>query len=401
MTKQQNYPQKGATGAFNAKPSIEARRAQLKYKVSTTSTTAKGVVPIRGATKYPAQPEIYFTREAWVKQCHLVKMCSKEVGWFGLVDYDEQENVFTITELVIPCQEVTSAETNIGKEDLADAAMELIEQGKDTGKLYAWFHSHVNMGVSPSPQDEYQVEDYLEDLADQPEVPAFIRGIQNKAGDLKLDVYFIQHGVAYQNVDFYVVHDDDPQWLVDIESEIKLKVTERKYSYYNDYGYTSSGHGGGRQQTGKSQSASSGASGGSAANSGYTYGSGRQQSIPGWGYEDGFRSNAWRYDDSDPNSYYSQIWEDDYDDVEPVETSYPVVTQQDAPIAPKRTVFSNKELEEMEIIFMSPDYIEVMCDPKGQLWVCDERGDMYNYEAYTEVYGEIASEAYATATYIK
>lgn len=373
----------GATGAYNT-GTTQTRRRETKYKVSTSSTTAKGVVPIRGATRYPSQPSIYFTREAWVKQCHLVDKCDKEVGWFALVDYDETDNTFTITELVIPNQVVTAAETDIGKEDLADAAMELIEQGKDTSKLYAWFHSHVNMGVSPSGQDEYQVEDYLEDLMDQPEVPAFIRGIQNKKGDLKLDVYYIQHGVAYQNVDFYVIHDDDPQWRVDIEAEIKAKVTERKYQYYS--GYDFGGHGGGRHQAGKSHGANGNLATVGNVNSGY-----QQKS---WGYEDGFRRGNWDYwDDEDTYAAYEDV---DGDTDDPVVDVHSRVS--DSPNVPTPIKFTNQALMDMEIIYSSPSNMEVMCDPSGMLWVCDVDGEMYNYEEWTEAYGEVDGDTYSATT---
>ena len=383
MTQQYN---KGATGGYTTKPNVTKRREDMKYRVTTTSTTASGVVPIRGATKYPSEPSIYFTREAWVKQCHLVDKCNKEVGWFALVDYDEKDNSFTITELVIPCQEVTAAETNIGKEDLADAAMELIEQGKDTSKLYAWFHSHVNMGVSPSGQDEYQVEDYLEDLADQPEVPAFIRGIQNKAGDLKLDVYYIQHGVAYQNVDFYVIHDDDPQWLVDIEAEIKAKVSERKYQTY-------SGYGGGRYYGGKSQTyydnkVANGNANGNVANTS------SQHSLPGWGYEDGFRrEGGYAWSDDDWDTFYNL---DSYE-ATPVG---PAVDANDSPDLPKPVMLNEKTYLDMETIYASPTNIEVMIDESGKLWVCDESGDMYDYEEYTTAYGEVDGDVVRTSHHV-
>jgi hypothetical protein len=53
------------------------------------------------------------------------------------------------------------------------------------------------MPVSPSQQDEDQIEEFIEALADVPEVPVFIRGIINKNGDEKVDVYYIQEGVAF------------------------------------------------------------------------------------------------------------------------------------------------------------------------------------------------------------
>lgn len=366
------YPRQGATGAYQATPGVADRRRDMKYKVNTTSTTASGVVPIKGATRYPAEPTIYFTREAWVKQCHIVKTCNKEVGWFAMVDYCDTDNSFTITELVIPNQEVTGTETDIGKEDLADAATELIEQGKDTSKLYAWFHSHVNMGVGPSPQDEFQIEDYLEDLADQPEVPAFIRGIQNKSGNLKLDVYYIQHGVAYQNLDFFVIHDDDPQWLTDIEAEIKAKVIERTYNYWG-------GSRGNHQATGKSQG-NAGAKNAGAKNDNNYY------------YNRGYGGVWDAYDDWD-SIYHGLDYDDDPAGGAAVDTA-------DDPHAPKPVKLSNKKLQAMEVVYNSPKNMEVMLDDENKLWVCDDAGDMYEYEEYTAVYGEIDGDVHNSQPYI-
>jgi hypothetical protein len=358
-----NTPAKsGATGAYSPSNKVTSLRRQMKYKVNTGSTTSKGITYIKGATKHPAQPDIYFTREAWVKQCHLVDKCTKEVGWFAMVDHDEKANTFTITEIVIPNQEVTAAETDIGKEDLADAAMELIEAGKDTSKLYAWFHSHVNMTVTPSGQDEYQVEDFLEDLADQPEVPAFIRGIQNKAGDLKLDVYYIQHGVAYQNCDFYVIHDDDPQWALDIEAEIRTKVSERK----TFHGYNQ----GGSYGTSKNSDSANLAGVQNGFRSGYNgYG--------GYGGYDDFE-----YDDHyDGYVKYTPVAFDEDDDDD---TNAPMEA-----LEKLGDTFEQQRWWNMDIVYQSPSGIEVMQEKDGSLVVCDVDGTLYDYDQYVACYGEI------------
>ena len=358
MTRKNPNNTTGAVGGYVAKPNIATLRAKLKYKVETTSTTASGVVPIKGATKYPAQPSIFFTREAWVKQCHLVDRCTKEVGWFALVDHDPEDNSFTITEIVIPNQEVTAAETDIGKEDLADAAMELTEQGKDTSKMYAWFHSHVNMGVSPSAQDEYQVEDFLEDLADQPEVPAFIRGIQNKQGALKLDVYYIQHGVAYQNVGFSVIHDDDPQWYADIDAQIKSKVKERACGYeYYDYSK--------RDTTLKNNAIYPVPSAHDTAN--------------------GLRSGLLQFEDDDLRAFrLGHDYEFAQEGFRKKETARIDVYEQLEPVK-----MSHQEIMDMDTVYTSLDNTDVLMDAEGNLWVADTFGEIYDYDEYTEIYGEI------------
>lgn len=373
---------KKVVGGYKTPPSLMDRRKQMKYSVSTASTTARGVIPIRGATKYPAEPTISFTREAWVKQCYLVDTCQKEVGWFALVDHDAEANSFTITEIVIPKQEVTSAETDIGKEDLADAAMELIEAGKDTGKMYAWFHSHVNMGVSPSTQDEFQVEDFLEDLADQPEVPAFIRGIQNKKGDLKLDIYYIQYGIAYQNLSFSVIHDDDPAWYDEIDVLVKERVTERTYKQYNNY---SPGYGGGYKAPAKIKSVGTGAV--ADANGKYDDEFDYYGDIYSGGFRGPKKTQAAIYDAED-NDYIAaravgtDVGDDDLDEQEAV---------------------SLEELAEeayatMDIVYSYlPLDLDVLLDKEGQLWVMDTYGELSSYDNYTEKNGEIGESMHFTA----
>jgi hypothetical protein len=356
---------------------IANRRQNMTYKVSTTALTGKGVVPIKGGKHYPKEPTIYFTREAWVKQCHLVDKCTKEVGWFALVDYDPTDESFTIDEIVIPVQTVTATETDIGKEALADAAMALIEQGKDTSRMYAWFHSHVNMGVGPSGQDEYQVEDFLEDLADQPTIPAFIRGIQNKKGDLKLDVYYVQHGIAFQNVDHYVLYDDDPQWAKDVDALIKENVkdpvTYAPYTYPGvgykpPAGKLNTGHGNGAN-TEKSERNS----GGFRDYKGGGYG----------GYAPGYR-NGYPYWDE---------YDDAYDTVYGGLGTAVALTQlaEDVPDLPLPVVMSTADQYNMEVVYNGKGNTEVLLDTDGHLYICDAKGDVYDYEEYTETFGDVGA----------
>ena len=320
------------------KASITTARKDMKYRVDTTSLNAKGAVPIRGINKYPGQPEVHFTREAWVKQCHLVDICPKEVGWFTLVNYNAAENVFTIYDIIIPKQTVSAAETNIGKEALADAAMELINRGEDTSRLYGWFHSHVNMSVTPSGQDEYQVEDFLEDLVEAPEVPAFIRGIQNKKGDLKLDVYFMHHGLAYQNVEFFVIHDDDPAWTDQVDALVKANVEEEKFAQW----YPRSP---------------------AAGNVGSVNGSERRIPV----YADDDTSE----DDDVPSLRQLPAWDS---------TNYPT------PI----TEPESYRWWDMDTIHTAENSnIDVLMDYNGDLYVCDNRGELYHYEDYVSYFGEI------------
>jgi hypothetical protein len=365
---------KSASGGFISSPTVTDRRKQKKYRIQTTGLTERGMVRIQGAEKFPEEPHIYFSREAWVKQCHLVDICSKEVGWFAMVDYDEELNVFCIDEIVIPEQTVSASETDIDKDNMADAALELIEQGKDTSKLYAWFHSHVNMGVSPSAQDEYQVEEFLEDLADQPEVPAFIRGIQNKKGDLKLDVYFIQHGIAYQNVDFSVIHDDDPQWEKDVEALVKDRVTEQTYMYRP------------WQDTQKKASANESAKLPAANNAG----NGLRRNDYGY---NGYRGYG-GYGSYDP--YYDEMYDDFSFKPEAPEKSYKETTDYSDVLTPLNYLDEGyPEIRNLDVLYTSTSgEMEVLLDNQtNALYVELDTGELYHYDEFTDVFGEIDAPA--------
>ncbi len=140
-------------------------------------------------------PTVYYTHEAWEMMWYVINKCTQEVGWLGLVERDEENNSFLITEIFVPEQLVHGAETDISAEALGKLANDLELAGKDSSQLRYWGHSHVNMGVSPSLTDEMQIDDYLE------HADWFIRSIQNKRGESKVDVYDTEENAVFQCVD--------------------------------------------------------------------------------------------------------------------------------------------------------------------------------------------------------
>lgn len=200
-----------------------------KYKVNTTTNT-KGISLIQREAAVKA-PTVWVTPQVRAEMDLVISHCQKEVGWMCLVENPE-EGHFVITDIYIPKQTVHAAETDIDESAMQELALSLISQDIDTDKLYAWFHSHVNMGVSPSGQDERQVEEFLEGC------PVFIRGIMNKRGEFKVDVYYRDHNVAFTNVDFKVLYAIPAEREEEILRTIKDNVKE--ITYHSNY----SGHGG-------------------------------------------------------------------------------------------------------------------------------------------------------------
>lgn len=215
-----------------------------RFKVSTGGLT-RGVTTIedtKSANAKPKMPTVYYTPEVFQQMQYIVDKCQLEVGWMGLVK-NPAPGIYLIYKIFVPEQEVTGVETDIDSDAMADLTMELLDDGHDTSELYAWYHSHVNMGVSPSTQDETQVAEFLEHCE------VFIRGIVNKKGDSKVDVYYPTHNIAYTNVPtqvFYPALDAEETKHLD---EL-LAANVRKVTYAPVYNRQNNWH----QNPGKHQS---------------------------------------------------------------------------------------------------------------------------------------------------
>ena len=183
-------------------------------------------------------PVVYYTPEAWLAIQHLVAIAPKEVGWMGLVDTLEKGD-YLITEIFIPEQEATATEADIKPEAVMALYNQLMDQDIDTSKLIYWGHSHVNMGVTPSGQDEDQLEEYLQ----METCNVFIRGIYNKSNAEKVDVIEKTNGMVHECVETNILI---PQHITDhIEAEYDKNVTEYVYVPPKQQNGAYGGYGGG------------------------------------------------------------------------------------------------------------------------------------------------------------
>lgn len=201
------------------------------------------------ARLYNDEPTLYFTPEAVRTMQAYIEECNEEVGWLGMVEkYDDE--VYLCTEVHLLHQEVGPATTEITPEGLVKYAEEVGLERMDSIRL--WGHSHVNMGVSPSGQDENQME-----LFENNGCEWFFRIIANKKGAMSVSFF--------NYVGNYIV--DDIPWdvyypvsvdLDVIKAEIADKVKKKTYTQpavtpykgntyvgrtpYSDYDYYGGGY---------------------------------------------------------------------------------------------------------------------------------------------------------------
>lgn len=165
-------------------------------------------------------PSVYYTEEVDATIRFLVDTVTTEVGWLGLVE--KVGFNFLVTKIFVPKQTVSAANTTITAASMADIAMEILDLDLNPDDLYYWGHSHVNMGVSPSVQDEWQLEEYLAHC------PVFIRGIYNKREQAKVDVYDMPAGIVHQCVN----HGTVPSQLSSAERTRLKNILKRDVNIY-------------------------------------------------------------------------------------------------------------------------------------------------------------------------
>lgn len=215
----------------------------MSFKERGTATTKVQVVQ-------EFAPYVRIASEALDKMKLYVDECPDEIGWLGTAYRDERE--IYLEDVYLFEQEVHATTTEITPEGLSSFAEQLLmeENGMEIwNNLKMWGHSHVNMGVSPSGQDDSQMETFKQGGHDW-----FIRLIANKKGELKVDLYDYKTGVVYLDLPWFEELPEDEANIQDaieklyeeldrlyvgrkdkhkedIVAEMKEKVSKKTYVY--------------------------------------------------------------------------------------------------------------------------------------------------------------------------
>lgn len=170
-------------------------------------------------------PTLQFTPVALGKMHKYTQSVDSEIGWMGVVK-KEGAGLYTCTDVRLLHQEVHSVTTEITPDALIKYAQEYPDDVADT---LLWGHSHVEMGVSPSGQDDTQLYDMAENGC-----PYFFRVITNKRGDI--GITFVDFAIRYTvtDVPWQLAFD----LTEDIDKEIKEKVKEKPVLTYDRSAYS-------------------------------------------------------------------------------------------------------------------------------------------------------------------
>ncbi len=164
---------------------------------TTTTTAPKPTVSFLGEGTIEL-PKITFTRKAMKWMIALIDKHNEEVGFYCTVERDNYN--FLIKDVFYPKHCLVSAATcEIDPTGMQQIMMYLIENGRedDLENLKAWGHSHVNMGISPSQQDDNQALELVRDNGDY-----LIRLIGNKQGLVGITFYDLEKNMKFMNLEF-------------------------------------------------------------------------------------------------------------------------------------------------------------------------------------------------------
>lgn len=231
-------------------------RSYTSYKPSRYGPTSQAK---RGELRLLRQPpHVVFTELAWRKVMSFVNLVDTEIGWLGTVR--REGDIFTINDVFIAEQKVHGAETEISEAGFNRLQMELLaataddpvaaravvdaeEDSEQLGDVMAvligehgcdlnsaidtgntirfWGHSHVNSPVNPSGPDDCAMESF-EDNG----FTFMLRGIFNKHGDVRIDLFDYERGLLLLDLEFSIAWEtvDD---VAAIKAEIVKKVKER------------------------------------------------------------------------------------------------------------------------------------------------------------------------------
>lgn len=186
--------------------------------------------------------QVYVNVKSMQRMLEYVKLCSLEIGWLCAVRRISPFQ-FVIYDTFLFEQEVHSTTTEISPEALAEVGSRLLtnaspEDIQKANDIRGWGHSHVNMDVMPSGQDNQMLKELIDDAKDY-----FVRLIMNKQGKLKIDIIFNEPRVLVTDVPWQVLIPElDEETATAVENEVREKV-KRKYSTGWSGNRSSSGNG--------------------------------------------------------------------------------------------------------------------------------------------------------------
>ena len=186
-------------------------------------------------------PYIEISNYAMDKIRYIVEQNDMEIGWLGFVDtIDDKSNPhhYKIIDVVITKQHRHGTTCELDEDGYDELVHEIVDKFKDDedeeadikmiNKILFWGHSHVNMGTSPSGQDEVQAKKFAKK-------GKIIRGIFNKKGEINLSFFDFAKNIAWDDLTLHMESALTAEDKAKLDEDMKSKVALKDYK--DEFGY--------------------------------------------------------------------------------------------------------------------------------------------------------------------
>lgn len=186
-----------------------------------------GEIKVSSSLTRDRKAHLVFDQIAWMKMWFLVHEWEKEVGWHGIVERTDREDVdeYVVHDIVIPPQKSNGAYVETDEEKYPAWLMTLTDE--QANGLHLHGHSHVNMGVTPSGQDTNNWTEIL-DACGQDSFYVFM--ILNKKAEKTIRIYDFKKNVSFETADIEVSVNNDLLHLQRFLDDSRTMVGEYVYA---------------------------------------------------------------------------------------------------------------------------------------------------------------------------
>ncbi len=170
------------------------------------------------------KPNVYIFDDVKRRLDTYVKLATGEISGLGIVEV--HGNNLLITDIILFEQNSNPSHTALSTADIASFLTQAVMQGRPTETLKLWWHSHVNMDVFWSQEDEGTAQGLANGVW-------FLSIVANKRGEYlcRLDI-FDPVPITLDNLKVIVIYPDDPKLDAMLQAEIDEKVTFTRHSTY-------------------------------------------------------------------------------------------------------------------------------------------------------------------------
>jgi hypothetical protein len=183
----------------------------------------KSITPL---TVVNLRPTIVIDNQGLEAIKHIVSIAPQEAQWFHTVEPVEYRQspgeifLYLSTKLYIPKQNTSAAQVDSNSTMMIEFYNELKVDYKDQqvvndklSSMTCWCHSHVNMGPSPSHQDDLQFNSFISDSQKQNLSKWQIMLIFNKKDQFYARAYDPDSGLIFEGVDILSQDDYDFDYI--------------------------------------------------------------------------------------------------------------------------------------------------------------------------------------------